>query len=475
MEEDKILIPTQGERNKFDAHIKSANNYRILFSGKYGSGKTYFLQQYFDINKDKYEVFHLFPTNYAVSSNEDIVKLLQFDILYEIICKGLIEKPEKMFSDKDLAPLFLINNAPKIIRDVVSHCGSIGKKLSEIFENSQDWLGKYDTFKQNMNKTDNDEVETTFQKLLSEFEYDATTELIELTLSYIENKQKVLIIDDLDRIDPEHIFRLLNVFSAQLSCYFSSHKPAPQDENRFGFDKVIFVCDIDNIRNIYHAKYGDKTDFLGYIDKFYSISPYSFNNNDTIAHEAYRFVQSIKTELPDYSKDILSSLTRVLLFHNVISLRQLVDKEGRRWEYPIRKYSALSAKYGFWSILLIDFVLFLFGTEHDASKALTAHKEEVDFDKLHENFKIADLLIPFLFDISAMKIDSEEEYKNEELNLRVGFICYRSDRDGGKMVAIKKIMNSEGNEKNTIPFFQLFAFALDNYTKAAEESRLFHY
>ena len=80
MEEERILIPIQSELEKFDAHIKTENKYRILFSGKYGSGKTYFLQQYFDINKDKYEVFHLFPTNYAVSSNEDIVKLLQFDI-----------------------------------------------------------------------------------------------------------------------------------------------------------------------------------------------------------------------------------------------------------------------------------------------------------------------------------------------------------------------------------------------------------
>ena len=78
-------------------------------------------------------------------------------------------------------------------------------------------------------------------------------------------KQSVLVLDDLERIDPEHIFRILNVFSAHLD---SSNN---ESENKFGFDKVVLVADYHNIKSIYQHKYGLDTDFNGYFDKFFSI------------------------------------------------------------------------------------------------------------------------------------------------------------------------------------------------------------
>ncbi len=51
-------------------------------------------------------------------------------------------------------------------------------------------------------------------------------------------KEVVRILDDLDRIDTEHIFRLLNVFVAQVDVVGKG-----ENDNKFGFDKVIFVCD----------------------------------------------------------------------------------------------------------------------------------------------------------------------------------------------------------------------------------------
>src|SRR5690606_21895589 len=73
---------------------------------------------------------------------------------------------------------------------------------------------------------------------------------------------------------PEHIFRLFNVFSV----HFNQH----YETNKFGFDKIIFVCDINNIKNIYHHKYGNNVDFVGYIDKFYSYLPFDFDNSQFI-------------------------------------------------------------------------------------------------------------------------------------------------------------------------------------------------
>ena len=79
----------------------------------------------------------------------------------------------------------------------------------------------------------------------------------------IENKvTTVLLIDDLDRLDPEHVFRLFNIFSA--------HYDDVTESNKFGFDKIIFVCDINNIQQMFNHRYGINVEFNGYIDKFYS-------------------------------------------------------------------------------------------------------------------------------------------------------------------------------------------------------------
>ena len=147
MDKETILITTQYEAEKFEIFLALPDNHRILFSGKYGSGKTYFLHEYFFTRKkDECEVFHLFPTNYAIASNEDVVKLLQFDILYELMAKGLLAPSEKMFSTHEMLGYFLQNNYPHIVKDIVSHCGKIGKKLSDVHDTYTKWASKYEEF-----------------------------------------------------------------------------------------------------------------------------------------------------------------------------------------------------------------------------------------------------------------------------------------------------------------------------------------
>ena len=53
-------------------------------------------------------------------------------------------------------------------------------------------------------------------------------------------------------------------------------------ENKFGFHKIVLVCDIENIRNLFYSKYGANVDFSGYIDKFYSREIYYFDNKEAI-------------------------------------------------------------------------------------------------------------------------------------------------------------------------------------------------
>lgn len=52
----------------FQEHLNTNN--RILFSGAFGIGKTFFLKHFFDMPemKEKNNVFHLFPINYQIAT-----------------------------------------------------------------------------------------------------------------------------------------------------------------------------------------------------------------------------------------------------------------------------------------------------------------------------------------------------------------------------------------------------------------------
>ena len=85
--EQEFKIPIEELFSKFEDHLKIKNNTRILFSGKYGIGKTYFLNDFFKNKKEDYEAFHLFPVNYQITSNENIIEYLKYDILVELLKK----------------------------------------------------------------------------------------------------------------------------------------------------------------------------------------------------------------------------------------------------------------------------------------------------------------------------------------------------------------------------------------------------
>lgn len=81
--------------------------------------------------------------------------------------------------------------------------------------------------------------------------------MIEQALQYINRSQKkktLLIIEDLDRIDPAHLFRILNVLGAHLDfCNQRDIKP-----NKFGFDNIVTVFDYEITSHLFHHFMGKK-------------------------------------------------------------------------------------------------------------------------------------------------------------------------------------------------------------------------
>ena len=133
-------------------------------------------------------------------------------------------------------------------------------------------------------------------------------------------RKVVLVIEDLDRIDPAHIFRILNVFSAHLD----DSEESDYSKNKFGFDKVLLLCDYDNVKNIYYHLYGEKTDFNGYISKFSPKGVYTY---------------SLRSKVKEYMVSLLPEDLRST-FPSIIELiaNEIFDESGisRLTDYNLR-------------------------------------------------------------------------------------------------------------------------------------------
>ncbi len=338
----RSLIPIDEPSLSFKSFLKEDNK-RIFFSAGYGLGKTYFLQKFFEKNHGVYDTYHLFPVRYHISGNEDIIKLLKYDIFVEAckkyedtpknnksIAKKIYDAIKKIIEDGKL-PMALLSSAGDMISIA---CGGfpamslLGRSIEAIkpvyaFSEalSKCFCGVPD--EKNIEKykasdiTASDEFSVLVQNMVNELK---------------ENKRSVLILDDLDRIDPEHIFRILNIFSvhdmANPKNEFAHDPENPKNE--LGFDHVIIVGDMDNIREIFHYKYGREVEFHGYFDKFYSTTPYIFDNNKAV-HQA---MMGLLSKLPfngrNSNRDIYFDILELLVLRSfeekIINIRQIYNR-----------------------------------------------------------------------------------------------------------------------------------------------------
>lgn len=242
--------------------------------------------------------------------NKDIFELIKRDILIRLLSNedikidGLDDEKTSLFYDflKERSTILdILEIAPNI-----NLCGfgiNIGNAIKKIREIKK----KYEDRKKNETKDVSNDYIKSFDKLMgSIYEFDTISQLItEIIYEYKQNnpnKKVVLVIEDLDRIDPAHIFRILNVFSAHFDRYdtLSAKEELKDRDNKFGFDKIVLVCDIENIKNIYHHVYGEKTDFLGYINKFSTSLPYKYSLQDLI--KDYIINELFEKELVEYPK-----------------------------------------------------------------------------------------------------------------------------------------------------------------------------
>lgn len=323
-------INTNAVYSEFKDHFLIPHNNNILFSGKYGSGKSYFLKEFFEDSqiRDDFNVVTLSPVNYVVSSNEDIFELIKVDIIKSLYIDGNLDvsgvgekiptyKAVIKYAEKKPIQLFKnISSSLSKISVTATASGAISKAIMKL-------LDDFEKFEKEINaeyKTEEGELweylHDFVQNKSSYVESNIITEMIISHLSKIKKqnqKNNVLVIEDLDRLDPAHIFRILNIFSAHQTDDVS---------NKFGFDKIILVCDLKNIENVYTHFYGPETEFYGYINKFFSFTPFYFDNRTAISSHLSGVMN---VNLPPAALSVVVDLAIMLMMDNRISLRKILQ------------------------------------------------------------------------------------------------------------------------------------------------------
>lgn len=81
-----VQISTTTQKEEFREFLDQIGNNKIVLSAPFGSGKTTFLREFFDTEKNRTDrAIFVYPINYSVVSNEDIFELIKYDILSQML------------------------------------------------------------------------------------------------------------------------------------------------------------------------------------------------------------------------------------------------------------------------------------------------------------------------------------------------------------------------------------------------------
>lgn len=479
MADDKpLMIPIDSIEKDFNDFLSPRFNKRIIFSGPFGIGKTYFLDIFFENHNSIYFPVFLRPVDYSLLSNEDIFKLIKYDIIFQIL-KDVDISTEFEFSKLEYSLNFLNFNKYLILKNLLRHLPVI-KQGIEIGQDMEKLLEVYQKGWKRINKTENESLLKDFYEASENhflLEFDQVSKFIAEQLDSIAQKKgtpdnpakKVLIIDDLDRLDPEHIFRLFNVFSAHLN----NSNPLPNlvevSDNKFGFDKIIFVCDIENIRKIFAHKYGEGVDFSGYIDKFYSSQIYHFNKDKSVQKYIKDIFKSYESTYPLKGGDHSSILSIVkLIFQDLIEakcvnhriINNITERKVQfREPYSISFWSpSYIRNYELIFIQVLDFLYDIFGKNYKALHE--AIKKASELKKNSANRQINNHIIHLLPLLSLQDLggNAQNSWRHPQNSNSISFQIEQG-MDG---LYYAKIKSSETSWMNYQNYYSLLLLVIEN-------------
>lgn len=310
---DNNIIPVDDAMKLFENHLLSHD--RVILSAKFGDGKSFFLNEFkkrikSDPNSN-FEFITLYPVNYQVLENKDVFELIKHDVLLQILLLGFIDKNYTVTDEMAFA-FYMQTHFCSVAETFFSMLSSIGYDeqitlpLWGCFK-IVEWLKK---LKEKVNdykrKVDQTELLDNYLSKFDEntiYDNDIITKIIrDNIVAHQKKTQKkvVLVIEDMDRLDPAHLFRIMNIFSAHMdNCYHGLQSDnCALLGNKFGVSNVVFVMHEENTKAIFGHFYGENADYEGYMSKFYNKDIFKFSLKDEKEKYALRLIMQ-KTGLDE--------------------------------------------------------------------------------------------------------------------------------------------------------------------------------
>lgn len=280
------LIPMDDAIAEFRLHLDS--HPRTILSAKFGDGKSCFLDAAQKALRKDYEFITIYPVNYQIEENRDVYDLIKYDILFQLYSHK-IASPESPLTDDIAFPLFLQFYQKDITAEIFNILSSLrlsGKAGSVVGAVTNLTKGLHVLKERYAEIKESDRYLDTFMSQVeknSHYESDPISGYLTSAINEWHKKHRkkklVLLIEDMDRMDPAHMFRILNIISAHIDdCYRYGVRPGDSfGHNKFGFDNIVISLDYSNLQNIFHHFYGEGASFSGYISKFSDRGHFSYS------------------------------------------------------------------------------------------------------------------------------------------------------------------------------------------------------
>ena len=342
---DDDIIPVDDAIERFKNHLLSHD--RVILSAKFGDGKSFFLNEFKkkceDNNDFPFKFITLYPVNYQVLENKDIFEIIKHDVLLQMLMLRMIDVNYNI-TDEIAFAFYLQTHFSTVAESFFSMLQLIGFEDTQTHSllgtfKSISWLkslkDKVNAAKKKIDQTDFlDSYLANFDEK-SVYENDVVTKIIReniKTYQEINNKKVVLIIEDMDRLDPAHLFRIMNVFSAHMDYGYRSMQPIDDSlvGNKFGVSNVVFVMHEQNTKALFHHFYGEYADYEGYMSKFYNKDIFIFSLNE----EKEKYALYLIVKETGLSEDKVTEIFPKSFFINK-TMRQIIcamDKVNEQFE-----------------------------------------------------------------------------------------------------------------------------------------------
>lgn len=343
-------IDISAKINEFVQYLNTTD--RIILSAKFGDGKTYFLNE---LRKDKdlsddYEFYTVYPVNYSVAKTEDVFEYIKRDIILQMSNKKQLDNIDldaffeavKSFVDISSVVSFLLSFVPcgNLYNNIIDRFEEAAKKYKEKRHTSVHYLSMFKNQRGGI------------------YEDDGYTELIKETLKWVKEdhgndhkgKKTVLIIEDLDRLDPQHLFRILNVLSAHIDDTSEPDKVS----NKFGFDNIVLVMDYETTEHIFHHFYGEKANYSGYMSKFLARAPFRYSIKELARNQLIEKIgRELKIESTVYHMDTFLEVVEGMSLRDLMKIASFDTKERQRGKALKVNSMSFSTELPIFSLILL--------------------------------------------------------------------------------------------------------------------------